>query len=396
MSTGCSLFDTAIGPCGVAWSATGITAIQLPEESSEATLARTVKRSGAAVKDPPAWVSAATAKIAKLVAGAPETLEEVPLDFGKTTEFRRKVYDAARRVRPGETVTYGDLASAVGSSGASRAVGMAMAKNPIPLVVPCHRVLGAGGAATGFSAFGGVQTKALLLAAEGALKAIKVAPVAKTIGGEGFDESEVRAHLTRKDKTLGKWIEEIGPFVMTPDGAQSPYAALARSIVSQQLHTSAARTIFGRLQAHGVGGAVPSPEALLALDDATMRAVGLSGSKTAGLRDLAQKTIDGVVPDSAALEAMSDQEIIDRLTQVRGIGRWTVEMMLMFRMGRPDVLPVDDFGVRKGFQLAFKLKDMPSPKDLVARAERWRPWRSAASWYLWRVVDRVTAKSKTP
>ena len=168
---------------------------------------------------------------------------------------------------------------------------------------------------------------------------------------------------------------------------QTPFEVLARAIAHQQLHATAANNILNRFVALFESGIFPLPQHVIDADAARLRAVGFSHAKIAALKDLAAKALAGIVPDRATLEGLSDEQIIERLTQVRGIGRWTVEMMLMFHLLRPDVLPVDDFGVRKGFQLAYGLKGMPKPKALAEFGERWRPYRSIAAWYLWRAND---------
>jgi DNA-3-methyladenine glycosylase II len=194
-------------------------------------------------------------------------------------------------------------------------------------------------------------------------------------------------HLAGVDSNLGGLIRAVGPYGLVMETETQPFTALARAIAHQQLHGAAARNILGRLVANVGGGAFPTPEIIVAAPDEALRAVGFSGSKIAALRDLAAKTIDGVVPDRATLEKLEDAEIIARLTEVRGIGRWTVEMLLMFHLGRPDILPVDDFGVRMGFQLTNGLRKMPAPKALAIYGERWGPHRSAAAWYFWRAVE---------
>jgi DNA-3-methyladenine glycosylase II len=194
-------------------------------------------------------------------------------------------------------------------------------------------------------------------------------------------------HLCGVDKNLRGLIRAVGPYGLVMQSETQPFTALAQAIAHQQLHAAAARNILGRLIANVGGGVFPTPEIVVAAPDAALRAVGFSGSKIAALRDLAAKTIDGVVPDRATLEKLEDAEIIARLTEVRGIGRWTVEMLLMFHLGRPDILPVDDFGVRMGFQLTNGLRKMPAPKVLAIYGERWGPHRSAAAWYFWRAVE---------
>ena len=198
----------------------------------------------------------------------------------------------------------------------------------------------------------------------------------------------ITAHLSTADPVLARVIAAHGPCTLRADRSISPFQHLAHAIAHQQLNGTAARTIFGRFVAlYGADGSFPSPHEVLATPIESVRAAGFSGSKVAALRDLAQKTIDGVVPQLETLLTLDDAAIIERLTAVRGIGPWTVQMMLMFQLGRPDVLPVDDFGVRQGFQLAYGLRKMPTPRALHAYGVRWAPYRSAAAWYLWRAVD---------
>jgi DNA-3-methyladenine glycosylase II len=167
---------------------------------------------------------------------------------------------------------------------------------------------------------------------------------------------------------------------------QSPFEALAEAIVYQQLTGKAAATILGRVKTVA-GGKRLKPDAVLAATDEVLRGAGLSRAKLAALRDLADKTNSGVVPSLAALKRLHDDAIVERLTSIRGVGRWTVEMLLIFRLGRPDVLPVADYGIRKGFARAFGLADFPAPRDVALRGERWRPHRTVASWYLWRALE---------
>jgi len=174
---------------------------------------------------------------------------------------------------------------------------------------------------------------------------------------------------------------------ITPAVSIRPFDALAESIAYQQLSGKAAATIFGRVRALYPKRKWLDPNQFLATPDETLRAAGLSRAKTAALKDLAAKTIDGTVPSGRALIQMSDDEIIERLTTVRGIGRWTVEMLLLFDLGRPDVWPVDDYGVRKGFAKTFGRRKLPTPKQLVKFGEKWRPYRSVAAWYFWRALD---------
>jgi len=201
-----------------------------------------------------------------------------------------------------------------------------------------------------------------------------------------------RRRLGKVDPVLANLIRAAGKFTHVPNAEHTPFHALARAIAHQQLNGTAAESIFGRfvgLYPMNSQGAAALLEAKLVLEtpDDKLRAVGLSFAKIASIKDLAAKTIAGIVPASDILHTLENEEIIERLTQVRGIGRWTVEMLLMSRLGRPDVLPVDDFGVRNGFRLAYGLRGMPTPRALAEFGVRWAPFRSVAAWYLWRAVD---------
>jgi DNA-3-methyladenine glycosylase II len=226
-----------------------------------------------------------------------------------------------------------------------------------------------------------------------------------------YDAEEAIAALSAADPKLGRLIQRAGPLRLRISGSLSPFEALTESIIYQQLHGKAAAAIHARLIAgfaEIVGAGIhPSPQDLLDCPTQQLRAAGLSANKTLALRDLAAKTLDGTVPSLARIRRMTDEAIIEHLTQVRGIGRWTVEMMLIFRLGRPNVLPVSDYGVRKGFALTFgKLKptdkvtpaDLPKPAEMEKRAKKWQPWCSVASWYLWRACDlaKPDAAAKQP
>jgi len=227
-----------------------------------------------------------------------------------------------------------------------------------------------------------------------------------------YDIPAALAHLSSVDPKLGRLIERAGSFTLRIASAQSPFEALVESVIYQQLHGKAAATIHRRLiESFGDplapnGALPPHPTAQQLLDcpNEQLRAAGLSQNKMLALRDLAAKTLDGTVPTLQQIRRMSDDNIIEHLTQVRGIGRWTVEMLLIFRLGRPDVFPVADYGVRKGFALTFgKLKptdkvtpmDLPNPEEMHKRGNRWAPWRSVASWYMWRACDLANGKVMT-
>lgn len=194
-------------------------------------------------------------------------------------------------------------------------------------------------------------------------------------------------HLSKVDRILARVIRKVGPVDVTPPRGVSPYMSLVQAVAHQQLTGKAAKTILGRVLALYPGKKFPAPKELLETPNRKLRAAGFSWAKVKSVKDIAAKTLEGVVPPSRALLKMGDEEIVERLTSVRGVGKWTVEMMLIFTLGRPDVWPVDDYGVRKGLALLYKLKTVPTPREAVEYGERWRPHRSAAAWYLWRACD---------
>ncbi|MBX9685550.1 MAG: DNA-3-methyladenine glycosylase [Candidatus Obscuribacterales bacterium] len=205
-------------------------------------------------------------------------------------------------------------------------------------------------------------------------------------GSLPFDAAKAAKHLSASDKTMAKIIKSVGPCRLELQEMQNAYESLMESIVYQQLTGKAAATIMGRVKGL-YKNKFPSPVQLLKTSDEDLRAVGLSGAKTAAIKDLSLKKKEGLIPEVEQMEKMSDEEIIEILSSVRGIGEWTVQMLLIFRLGRPDVMPHNDYGVRKGFARAYNLEELPKPKELLTHSEIWRPYRSVAAWYLWRVLD---------
>lgn len=385
-----TVFDTALGPCALAWNGSGVRFMQLPEASREATVARLLAKvpdagEAASPRTTPSWVKEAVALVKEHLAGRPQDFSRVPLDLGGLPPFTAKVYEALRKIPPGSTISYGELAGVVGSPGASRAIGRAMATNPFPIFVPCQRVLASGGKVGGFSAYGGIATKERLLALEGRVVAKTGSLFDGTAPALPYDPKRATTHLSENDRVLARFIAER-PFTLRLEESEGTFAALAESIVYQQLSGKAAATIFGRVRALFPRGRL-DPARLLAMPDDELRGAGLSRGKLASLRDLAERAKDGRVPPLSVLQKMDDDAIVERLTEVRGIGRWTVEMLLIFRLGRPDVLPVADLGVRKGFAKLFSKGRLPDAVELERRAERWRPFRSVASWYMWRAAE---------
>jgi DNA-3-methyladenine glycosylase II len=204
-----------------------------------------------------------------------------------------------------------------------------------------------------------------------------------------FDLGEAMQHLAAKDDRLAELIQSTQQFQLDEVLAESPYEALLEAIAYQSISGKAAATIFARIKALSSTGRAPTPQEMLKLRKPALRKAGLSGAKVLAMKDLAKKTIEGVVPTLEDAQKLSDEELIERLTSVRGIGAWTVEMFLIFRLGRPDVLPIHDLGVQKGWSITYGKKHMPKPKELLAFGERWRPYRTVASWYMWRACHRA-------
>jgi DNA-3-methyladenine glycosylase II len=201
-------------------------------------------------------------------------------------------------------------------------------------------------------------------------------------------------HLARRDPVMKRLILEHGKCDLTPQTRRPPFQSLVLAVAHQQLHATAANNILGRFKKLFPDRKFPRAEDLASVTDRQLRACGFSFAKIASIRDIAAKTLDGVVPGSRQIVQLSDDEIIARLTEVRGVGRWTVEMLLIFQLGRPDVLPADDFGVRNGFRVAYKKRALPKVKELLAFGERWRPHRTTAAWYLWCVADAAKDAAK--
>jgi methylated-DNA-[protein]-cysteine S-methyltransferase len=349
-----ALFDSAVGRCAVVWGERGVVGVQLAESSESRTRARVHKRF------PDAHESEAI------------DLSTAALDLDGVPPFHRRVYEIVRTIPPGSTRTYHQVAVQLKTPNAAGAVARALRQNPFPIVVPSHRVLGADG-----KIGGDVTTNFPLLSQE-----------TESTTPLDFDPSAAALHLRVVDPDLARLIDTIGPVDLRLNTARSVFFALAEAIVYQQLNGRVAEKIFARVCAlfpYAPQG--PSAEQLLKASDKKLRGAGLSGAKLLSLRDLARRVVAGEVPGLYDLRAMDDEAIIECLSQVRGIGRWTAEMFLIFRLGRPDVLPVDDYGVRQGFAFAMQSK-LPTPQELGKYGERWIPFRTVASWYLWRAAER--------
>lgn len=390
---GYTLFDTSIGRCGIAWSDRGISGFQLPEARDSDTRARLLKRLPDYVEGTPSIeAQQAIESVVALLRGESTDLPSISLDMTGVPPFHQRVYEVARTIPPGSTLSYGEIAARLGDPGTARAVGQALGHNPFAVIVPCHRVLAAGRKIGGFSANGGATTKLRMLAIEGA-HAGDTLPLFEGDGTFPFDASVAVEHLRQADPLLAPMIDVVGPFQMRLKSTSSIFAALAESIVYQQLAGTAAAAILARVKAlfpHAPGGL--NAAQLLLMPDEKLREAGLSRNKLLALRDLAERSEAGTIPTLTQAHGMDDEAIVAALTRVRGIGRWTVEMLLMSRLGRPDILPLDDYGVRKGLGVILGSAEMPTRVALAQHGERWRPYRTVASWYMWRAVEQAKAR----
>ncbi len=199
-------------------------------------------------------------------------------------------------------------------------------------------------------------------------------------------------HLSAVDPVMRKLIAELGACRLEHEPWRSPFQSLVQAVAHQQLNGTAAETILTRFKKLFPKRKFPKPEDLASVTDEQIRACGFSFAKIKAIRDIAVKTLDGTIPSSRQIDKLGDAEIIDRLTAARGVGRWTVEMLLIFQLGRKDVLPADDFGVRNGFRIAYQKRAMPKPKALLQFGQRWRPHGTTAAWYLWRAADAAKKK----
>jgi O-6-methylguanine DNA methyltransferase len=376
-----AVIDTALGPLGIMWTERGLSRVLLPFVDDDGEKMERAVRKLAPVGREQGWAERLTAHLA----GDDVAYDDLLIDTSELSPFATRVYSAARKIPRGSTITYAELAHEIDSINA-RAVGVALGRNPTPIVVPCHRIVGKNDHG-GFSAPGGASTKAQLLAIE---------------GGALDDETHrvARRHLIKVDPALAPIVKKI-PCTLPVRSNGNLFRTIVRAIAGQQLSTKAAATIFARLEAAlGISGdpswhtgarwPADAPRRILAADEATLRGVGLSNAKMLSVRDLAAKVESGAV-DLERIVRLPDERVIETLTSVRGIGRWTAEMLLIFDLGRPDLLPVDDLGVRKGFELIYGLRALPEAAAMIKRAEAWRPFRSIGSWYLWRALEAVPA-----
>ncbi len=374
LAPGWIVTTTPMGPCALAWTPRGLDRLVAPVQDGDRVHAEIAAAcpDRAEVLRPPAPVRDLIKRLRRHLVGRPDDFADVPVDLSGRSDFARKVARAARRIPPGETRTYGELARRLRRPDAARGVARALAANPVPIIVPCHRVLPASGGLGGYSAGDGLPTKARLLHAEGVVLDPALEP--------GY------AHLRRVDKPLARIMREAGPYLPIFGGSQDPYEVLCTSLVHQQISVKAAATIAGRVRALTPGPGYPTPAELPELADADLRGAGLSRQKIGYLRDLAACVSDGRL-DLYALRRLDDDAATAALVQVKGIGVWTAQMMLIFNLGRLDVWPVDDLGLQDSVRMHLGLAERPKAKEMQALGERWAPYRSLAAWYLWRLAD---------
>ena len=373
-SEGWHVFTSPVGPVGLAWSRRGVCRVVFGDMEPEAIAGELQDACPGLkeVKRPPTVVREVRKRVGDLVRGKPDDLRDIPVDLSGNSEFSRKVLRTLRIVKPGQVITYGQLAERTGRPGAARAVGRIMGANPVPVIVPCHRCLGADGSLTGFSAAGGTGLKARLLFIEGYERDAE--------HGRGI------RHLQKVDPKIRRVIAKVGPYLAMPDKPRPAYDTLVRAIVHQQLSVKAGQTIAGRVRDLTPGVNFPSPAQVLEFPPESLRACGLSHAKVGFVRDLAARVDDGRLKLNS-LTRMTDDEVIAELTKVKGIGVWSAHMHLIFHLDRLDVLAVGDLGLRMGAARLYGLEEYATPAELTEIAEPWRPYRSIGAYYLWRALD---------
>jgi len=373
-SEGWCVFATLIGPVGLAWTRRGVCRLELGHPGIDKAAAELTKACPGlpTVKKLPPEVAETRDRIKGLLRGKKDDLRDIPIDLAGSSDFSRKVLRELRKVKPGTVVTYGELAARAGRPGAARAVGRIMGANPVPIIVPCHRCLGADGSLTGFSSAGGTRLKARILFIEGYER----------------DPEHARGirHLQKTDPKMRRVIGKVGPYLPLPDKPRPPYDTLVTAIVHQQLSVKAGQTIAGRVRDLTPGPHYPPPAKILGFPPETLRACGLSNAKVGFVRNLAARVSNGRLK-LGALKRMTDDEVITELIKVKGIGVWSAHMHLIFHLGRLDVLPVGDLGLRMAAAKLYGLEEYATPDELTDIAAPWRPYRSMGSYYLWRGLD---------
>lgn len=386
-TTSYTLFNTELGTCGIAWKESSrqnekpqVISFQLPEATEQLTEARIVKKTTAHKTNTiPSSIGEIINRVKLHLKGQIQDFQDIDLDFKTTGQFAKQVYEAARTIPAGRTVTYGQLAEISGNPGAARAVGRVMGKNPIPIIIPCHRVLASGSKPGGFSAHGGLTTKMKMLDMEG----VSLGDPSTIKSAKDIKKAAIQ--LAKKAPQFKHLISK--PIDFEKDPGHTPYETLITAVVHQQLTPKAAKTILKRIMALYPRQKLPEAADLLKTPDEKLREAGLSRTKTKAVKDIATHVLDGTIPTSKEIVTLSNNEIIERLTSIYGVGRWTVEMMLIFNLGRMDVLPADDYSLRKGVANVYGMTAVPTPKEVYRLGEIWRPYRTIASLYLWNIKN---------
>ncbi len=368
---GMHVFDTSIGRCAIGWTKKGIDMCRLPANEDDELVH--ILHSGfpkrEIVKIPPKEIRKVKKRIQGHFKNKNDSLVDIKLDLSSASPFGQKVYKALRKIPPGQTITYGDLAKNIGKPKSARAIGRAMGTNPIPIIIPCHRVLAKAGKPGGFSAPAGISMKIIILHKEGVI----------------FNKKHEKGmrFVEKSNPLFEKIVKNVGPYTAPYGSISRPYESLVNSIMYQQISVKAASSIARKFIAMYGDGKYPVAKVMKELNDAEFREAGVSRQKAGYLRDLATKVSNGDV-DLRRISRMDDEKVISELTKIRGIGRWSAQMFLIFHLGRLDIWPVDDLGLQKGVQKVLNLKEKPDKKSLVEIGRRWAPYRSIATWYLWR------------
>ncbi len=371
--TGRYVFETSQGAVGLVWTPKGINRLILgmTAENTAEVLSDDCPNSPT-VKRVQGDLALLVKRIKAVMRGKIDNFEDIPVDFSGLGGFSLAVLKRLRKVKAPKVVTYGELAALCGKPKAARAVGRIMGANPVPLIVPCHRCLGKDGSMTGFSTEGGIDLKARMLFREGY--------VANTEYAAGIK------HLRRVDPVMRKIIKEVGPYRALPDKKRPAWDTLVTAIVHQQLSVKAGQTIAGRVQALSPGSGFPTPTEVRGMLHQDLRAAGLSNQKVSYIQDLAIKVDEGLLKLNS-LRSLDDEAVITELIKVRGIGRWSAHMHLIFHLGRLDVLPTGDLGIQIAAARFYGLKEYATAAQLEEIGARWAPYRSMGSWYLWQGLD---------
>ncbi len=372
-------FESVLGRCALVWSAEGVIRNFLPFESPSETKNEVFKEFPEAMETSlNKEMKKVVSKLKFAISGAKVDFDDVLINKSNWSPFNKKVFECAKSIPIGSTTTYGLLAKSIGHPNAFRAVGTALGKNPVPIIIPCHRVLGANGSLRGFSASNGVITKQILLRLEGCRD--------QTFFLD-YDPIESSIFLAKSDSRLAKIIKLIGPPSISPPQKVQIFDSLSKAIISQQLSVKAAQSISRKLILEcGKKNGNLDFEQIFKARNEKLKACGLSENKVHYLKELAKYARDKHLPSGEQLKCLSDSEVVHSLTKIKGVGKWTAEMILIFQLGRADVLAVDDLALRKGHGILLGKKNHESSRDeLQTYARRWRPYRTAACWYLWRL-----------